>query len=319
MPIKILLLGLLIAQAMVPRGLADSPASIKSSLRAHVWADINFPSPAGRTAPYFCVRPDEKNKGMALYIEFTSSKAEKDHLVFAQLYRENGETVESVGGNLANPDPTPRTVNPTMPGQQEPDNTSWSAEAVFPWGKNNLDAAWIGVSMGSEKYWLELPYGFDRNPKEALPSAQAGAAPQMPSAMKALTNHDHVLSWESVGYDLGKIQNGWDLSLTQSNPGDGKCELCLVSQNSRKNIDLFSPRTAVQAFNSDGDAVGTTCRGIRFDDDGFRRDSFDLYRYPCDEKIRCWGQIEVKVDKRPYQAVIPSSLYKFEHGHTPTN
>ena len=268
--------------------------------------------------PYFSVRPSDKNEGMKLYIEFTASKAAKDHLVSAHLYRENGETVDPVGGNLANPDPTPTTVNPYVPGQPQPENTSWSADTSFPWGKNVMEGAWIEVSMGDQKYWLEIPYGFDRNPKDPLPPAQAGTTPQMPPAMKTLTDHDHVLPWQGVVYDLGEIQNGWELSLTQSNPGDGKCEVCL-SQNGKKKIDLFSPRTAVQAFDSDGSVINSGCQGIRFDDDGFRRDSFNLYRYPCDDKLRCWGRIEVRVDKKLYRTVIPSSLYKFMHGHAQTN
>ena len=49
----------------------------------------------------------------------------------------------------------------------------------------------------------------------------------MVPAMKSLTEHDHVLRWQIVHYDLGGIQKGWRLLLIQSNPFDAESEVVL--------------------------------------------------------------------------------------------
>lgn len=300
----------------------DKPVDKDSSRKkAHVWQCITFPSPKNgdKNSPYFSVRCGEKGQGLQLNIDADASDTKREapaillqKPIAAHLYRENGEIINSVGGNLDRPR-----------GMSDMGSTGWSISTIFPWGKNTLDAAWIKVDLGTERYWLEIPYGFDRNPQVPLPPAQSDAGPKIIPAMKALTNHDHVLQWKGVVYDLGKIQNGWSLSLIQSNPGDGESEVELYRDDEAigKSMylwDMYSPRTKVYAIDSDGTRIQSHGVNIHLDEDGFRRrDLFKMNRYISDVDNRCWGQIEIKVDDKSYRVVVPSSLYKFIHGHPP--
>jgi len=295
-------------------------ADTNKSEKAHQWQIISFSTTDGKMHPDFSLRPTDKEDSLALFIEFTGHKLTKGHGITAQLHRESGEAVNSVGGNLDDPSPAPVSKRPYLPGQPQPENMSWSATTTFPWGKNTLESGWIEVSLGDDRYWLEIPYGFDRNPHDPLPPAISGKGPKPDPALKTLGENDHIVQWQAVGYDFGTIQNGWGLTLNQSNDGDGASEVVLYrdDQAIEKSIylwDMHSPRTQVHALDSDGTAVNSRCVNIHLDDDGFRRrDSFNLDRYGFDDE-RCWGQIEVSVDGKNYRLTIPSSLYKFMHGH----
>jgi len=126
----------------------------------------------------------------------------KTNAITARLYRANGEIVEPTadGKKLLN----------TPAGGRHVSGPNWrplpQVMTRFPWGTNALEECWIEVSMGPERYWLEIPYGFDRNPADPLPPSIPGGPPKFASAMKSLTEHDHVLRWQNVHYDLGEIQ-----------------------------------------------------------------------------------------------------------------
>src|ERR1700730_1276120 len=48
---------------------------------------------------------------------------------------------------------------------------------VFPWGRNVLKEAWVELRLPGQRYWLEVPYGFTRNPQERLSPAIAPGRP----------------------------------------------------------------------------------------------------------------------------------------------
>jgi hypothetical protein len=201
-------------------------------------------------------------------------------------------------------------------------NTNWRVTTFFPWASNALEECWVQVSFASERFWLEVPYGFCRNPKDTLPSAVAGGEPKLAAAMKKLNAHDHVIRWKSVEYDLGEIQNHWRLSLIQSNPLHPISEVVLYRDEDYKLWDLHTPRTSLRLLEADGRVTDARCISVSLHDDP-KTDTFDRYRrsdtyhvisYGDDER-RSLGQIEITVDDRRYRVVMPSSLFMSLHGH----
>jgi hypothetical protein len=188
----------------------------------------------------------------------------------------------------------------------------------FPWGRNALEGGWLEVTMSDRTYWLEVPYGFTRNPAEPIPvGGQEDGKPSLAPAMKKLGINDRVIHWSYVRYPLGRIQNGWQLDLQLSNPVDARAEVILYREDSKvgKSMflwDLHSPRTTF-AIQRSGRILESTCMGIRLHEDGMRRsDSFWVNRDPIDS--RCWGTAIIKVDNQTYQCVVPSSLFAYQHG-----
>jgi hypothetical protein len=187
----------------------------------------------------------------------------------------------------------------------------------FPWGENALVESWIEVGIGPERYWLEIPYGFYRNPNEPLPPSIPGGSPQLVSVMKPLTAHDHVERWQNVRYHLGRTQDGRDLSLIQSNPCDAKSELELYRFPEPQTV--YSPHTDVRILDPGGTVIEGRCLNLHLDDNHLRRtDTFEILTRGGDAS-RCWGHIEVRIDDTTYRLVVPSSVYKYIHGHAPIN
>ena len=122
----------------------------------------------------------------------------KTKSITAWLHRTNGEIVE--------PDEDGKKMlkNPVSVNGGAPKATTY-----FRWNPNEPEECWIEVSIGTERYWLEIPYGFDRDPNKPFPPPIADVSPKIPAAMKTLTVHDHVLRWENVQYDFGGIQDNW--------------------------------------------------------------------------------------------------------------
>jgi hypothetical protein len=188
----------------------------------------------------------------------------------------------------------------------------------FPWGRNVLEGGWLEVNISGQTYWLEVPYGFTRNPVDPLPTGGQGhGKPSLIPAMRTLGTGDRIVHWSCVHYPLGVIQNGWQLDLQLSNPGDARAEVILYREDSEvgKSMflwDLHSPRTTF-AIQRPGRILESTCMGIRLHEDGMRRsDSFWVNRDAAE--TRCWGTAIIKVDKATYRCVVPSSLFLYQHG-----
>ena len=131
--------------------------------------------------------------------------------------------------------------------------------------------------------------------------------------MNSLNEHDHVVRWEKVHYELGKTPGGSELKLLQSNPFNGQSEVNFYGSTDDDNV--YFPRTYVRLLESDDTVVTGRCVNIRIGDDPpGRTDTFDLYAYGANDS-REWGKIEVRVGDKTYDATVPSSLYNYCHGH----
>jgi hypothetical protein len=198
---------------------------------------------------------------------------------------------------------------------------TWSLQYFFPWQRNAMEETWVELAMPTQTYWVELPYGFTRNPADPLPTDDKLGEPVFPPTMKALADKDRLVPWLSVEYDLGAIQNGWRLSLELSNPFDAQAEVVLYREDSRVGGSMFlwklhTPLTALAIKNQNGKVILTgDPKAIRLHEDGMRRsDDYSLNRYPS--MGREWGAVEIKVDKEVHECLVPSSLFKYMHGVT---
>ncbi len=297
----------------------EPPSTGQARSLVHNWEFLRFADEKG--APTFLITGSEFDSGdlRALRLDILDIPQGfgffKTNVITARLYRADGEIVEPTteGKKLLN---SPVAISTASARGKGPNP---QVMTFFPWGPNTLEECWIEVSIGPERYWLEIPYGFDRDPKDPLPSSIPGGRPKFVSAMKSLTAHDHVVRWKDVEYDLGQIQNGWQLSLIQSNPFDATSEVVLYRDDMQvgKSMylwDLHTPHTKLRVVETGGNVIGGLCTDIHLHDDGMRRsDTFNLNRDPDD--TRGWGQIEISVDDKTYRVTIPSSLYKYIHGH----
>lgn len=190
----------------------------------------------------------------------------------------------------------------------------------FPWSRNVLEEAWIELRLPERTFWVEVPYGFLRNPTAAQTPLEARSGPpKLAAKMKDMDKKDSIVPWHHARYDLGPIQNNWHLSVSLANPFDAQAEIVLYRDSSQvgKSMylwDLHSPRTTIR-IKQPGDAVlQSRCISLRLHDDGMRRsDSFKFNRNPGEDE-RCWGTAAIKVDDKSYEFLVPSSLFKYVHG-----
>jgi hypothetical protein len=310
-------------------GLFASEPDTNSLLQAgvHNWEYIQYPWNFSH-GPTFVIgwpsggneRSDEMSRGLRMDIlNITQGVAFfKTNAISARLYRANGQIVE-----------------PTVEGKEllnEPVSTSWAGSlpngefapqvvTYFPWGTNTLEEAWIEVTISSNRYWVEIPYGFDRKPAGPLAPSNTNGPPRFVPAMKSLTEHGHVVRWESVHYDLGEIQNGWRLFLIQSNSDEAESQVVLYPEHVKIGTATSwnaaawktnSPATALRVLDATGTIIGSHRIDVDLSYNGMGY-AYDLARNGDDQ--RCWGRIEISVGDKTYGVVVPSSLYKYAHGH----
>ena len=215
----------------------------------------------------------------------------------------------------------PNAVKPMAWWGIESDTTIYSMHCEFPWQGNQMDEAWIEIALPGQTYWIELPYGFVRDPAAALPADTRRGKPVFPPTMKALGRTDKLVPWLEVFYDLGKVQNGWDLTLMLANPFDAQAELILYRDDwkvgeSRFLWKLDTPKTLMEIKAQDGSVIAALGMAIRLHEDGLRRsDDFEFNRYP-EEDGRDWGTVTVSVDDKSCACLVPSSMFKYVHGVT---
>jgi hypothetical protein len=190
----------------------------------------------------------------------------------------------------------------------------------FPWQRNALEEAWVELAVGGQNFWIEIPYGFTRNPSDPLPTKAKSGSPVFPPTMKELGEKDHLVPWLHVTYDFGKIQNDWRLSLELANPFDASAEVILYQNPGGEGESVYrwkldTPRTKVAVRLSDGTFLHSHQMAARLHTDGMRRsDDHSFSTYPVDG--RGWGEVIIEVDGRPYIRTIPSSLFQNAHGIT---
>jgi hypothetical protein len=321
-----LLLGLALVLGIdLFAGGTDTNSPLQTGI--HHWEYVQYPWDLPN-CPTFVIgwsyggtmRSDEMARGLRMGISNIKQGFAffKTNSITARLYRADGEFVEPTewGKKLLNAPMSLSTFS--SPGMKlDPQVMTY-----FPWGPNVLRESWVEVTMGPERYWVEIPYGFDRNPAEPLPSSNTNGPPRFIPAMKSLTEHDHVVRWETVHYDLGVIQNGWRLSLIQSNAVDAESEVVLYREDVKigtaTSWETNSPATTLRVLDANGTIIGSHYTDVHIHDGGMERSNiYDIARNQGDQ--RCWGQIEICVDDKTYRVVVPSSLYKHTHGHASAN
>jgi hypothetical protein len=308
-------LGLLLAGAFSHVLMGGTVGSVPQPNLAHIWNYLTFSSVLAdrTTCPTFVIGHDRDRNGIRLSIIntdatglFEPNDVFETNVISARLFEENGRIVE------------PTTLGKRSLNDRIGVNGTMQVITYFPWGINSLQECWIDVSVGAEQYWLELPYGFYRNPSAPLPPSIPGGAPRPISAVKASTPHDHLIHWQNANYNLGQTRNGLQLSLVQSNPVDTKSEIVLTKENASGSWNLNSPKTTVRIRSADKSVNNGRCVSLHFNDtDTERTETFSFGR--SGSTIRSWGQIEITVDDKNYSLVVPSSLYEYGHGHVSVN
>ncbi len=186
---------------------------------------------------------------------------------------------------------------------------------TFDWQKNDFQEAWIELRFPGYAYWLEIPYGFTRNPKDPLCRESSSGEPRFAPAMKVLEKNAKLVNWKYVEYDFD--DPNLHQTLRQSNPFDAKCELILYKEYSEGGWDLFSPRSSISIQQKEDGTLRGDCRSITKHDDGWRRsDHFKFPRNPASPQRRNWGMIVITVGEAETELVVPSSLFKYVHGVT---
>ncbi len=201
----------------------------------------------------------------------------------------------------------------------------------FHWQHNAMEEAWIEFHHFGQTYWIEIPYGFARNPKEPLtPGASSTKGSVGAPTMKKMGEHDLIVPWLYARYDLGEIQYHWNLSVNVANPSSAQAEIELREVEERQSgsysipgaiptthhLELHAPRTAIEIKLPDGSTESGKGVSLRLHKDGKgRSDAFNFVNEYSD-KQRVWGTMVVKVDDKEYEFVAPSSLLKYGHGVT---
>src|SRR5215203_3023147 len=209
---------------LIGRAVAQTPAAEVQT--AAPWRSIDYPMVEIPSAPgekcWLLVRsgvgaglPDQKPR-LRVTAGWSGQQDEpqpealtKPERMNVRLHRAKGGTVEPLNAFVAGP-----TIG--MTGGQSVNRT-----AEFSWGENTLEEAWFELRIDDRVYWLEVPYGFVRDPMAPLAPAISAGGPGGPApVMKELGAAHRVVPWTKIDYDLGEIQNGCRLSAAALN-GEG--------------------------------------------------------------------------------------------------
>jgi hypothetical protein len=284
----------------------------KLSTTGHHWEAINFPriTTADGTEAQVYLKPENRGLDFRMLVS-TDDRAPvpamfRNKTVSARLHLPGGRTVL----------PSDDMLNAGV-GASNAGSTTWNAIAYFPWSTNQLEEAWLELRVGTEEFWLEVPCGFTTDPALVnLTATNALGTPMKAPAVKP-PDRKHLLLWQSVEYDLGKIQNGWSLSARQSNENawDIVTEVILYHDPSQTmGWDLHTPRTAMQIRGAKGRVAVGRCFSLVEHDDKLRRsDTFKTESFGG--SIRDWGTLEITVENQVYETPIPASLYRARLGH----
>jgi hypothetical protein len=182
--------------------------------------------------------------------------------------------------------------------------TTYSLLAMFDWGRNALDEAWIELQAAGRTYWVELPYGFARNPADPQTTDPAVGLPQFPAEMRALTEKDVLVPWMSVRYKLGGV------TLEMIDACDGRARVTLDGSRSAT-ASLDSPHIAVEIRRADGRVLAgrEIARSI-----GPRQSVFDFSRlFGRNTASRTWDTVIVDIEGARTTFAVPSSLFMLGH------
>jgi hypothetical protein len=200
--------------------------------------------------------------------------------------------------------------------------TTMSLISIFPWSANALNEAWFKVRAGGQTWWLELPYGFARNPEDAEVSDPVHDVPRFPPAMSPLGDSDVLVPWLRAEYEIGRIHTGALLSLNISNPFDASASVVeyrppptqVGPDTSRQNLD--TPRVGVSIDANGQHLVGHELARRLSEDRHTRTDDFTFDHLGRVLRGRGFGTLTVAIDGQEYHVRVPSSLFLYVHGRT---
>ena len=281
----------------------------------HHWQYIEYPffEKDGRIpgSPLFLLSSAEQ--GLQITVFAPVSNYFDNHRLTARIHRSDGTVLDLTPEEQKD---LTRPIGITTAGLGSNRQPDYQTNAFFPWGPNTLGESWIELNTGKETYWLEMPYGFDRNPNDPLPPAQPGGAPQLAPAMKNLTVNDHIVHWRDVQYDLGTIQQGWELGVHQTNSDDTRCNVGVYQGMPRVGWSPTPPNLAVALSDLDNKAAPVNGTLVPSQSPSRVPEKGHIFQLDCpDDNQRGWGKIVITVNDKSYRLVVPSSVYKHGHGH----
>ena len=303
--------------ALVAALLCTAARAADSGGLAQPWDYISYPAAHGGIL--FLVRcgeaDEEDAQGFCFHILNIPPAllTPKSPPITARLHRADGEIVEPTPGGK-------RWLNaPISVSTATPAGVGALPEQVltyFPWGPNALEEAWVEVSLGTEHYWVEVPYGFDRDPKAPLAAAASGGTPRLLPAMKPAGPHEHIVQWKEVQYAVGAIANGWRLLFNCANPAGANGAQTEVTLYREPSCQMPGPRVGLRIADLNGAAlVSGTEKSVTLTDGGTEITHVFANAIPKADDSRGWGVMTISVDDKSYKAVVPSSLYRTGHGH----
>lgn len=188
----------------------------------------------------------------------------------------------------------------------------WSLINMFPWSRNALDEAWFEVRVPGQTWWVELPYGFARNPEDPEVPDRGRDEPRFPPAMVPLGAKDILVPLLAAEYEIGRIHDGGLLSVKLSNPFEASASVTLYQDRSSQNLD--TPRIAVSIHAGGDTLTGRELARRLTGERHFRTDDFTLGS--MDTTGRAFGTVTVTIDGQRYGVRVPSSLFHDSHGRT---
>lgn len=304
---------------MVLSTVASAPATSQAAKAStHDWKYIAYPSLPTLLddPPMWGLRIENRQKdGLALVLSCSVPMGEGGRLRELPPAQKTGVRLHLPDGEIIEPDPDKRTGAELGRGRAETKIYIYR----FRWARNVMEEAWIELHLSGQVYWVEVPYGFTRDPADpTLPLGIGRGPPSVAPAMDGLGPRDRIVPWQHVRYDLGRVQNNWRLSLNVANPFDAQAEVVIYRDDieigkSMYLWDLHSPRTAIE-IEQDGKVLSSRGMSIRLHEDGLRRsDTFKFNRNPGSHS-RDWGTVRIRVDDTNYECIVPSSLFKYVHG-----
>jgi hypothetical protein len=286
----------------------------------HKWEAISYPDLPTPFASGFVatsIRPTENGLTLSLSFSWANDDAEKDGFVPPD-GKKIGLALHDAAGNKA--EPIESNFDRELIAWGRRGYSSGSFQCTFPWSENEMSEGWLEIRMPNESFWLEIPYGFTRDPSaDTLPVSRNGS-PKLPPALEQFPNNTRLVNWKHVVYDIGKIQNRWQLILLHSNSFDASSEILLYRDDRKigKSMflwDLHSPRTKLSIKHANGFTLPSRAMSLRLHDDGMRRsDTFEFSRNPGNDDFRDWGTITIEVDDKQWVATLPSSMFRYVHG-----
>ncbi len=281
----------------------------------HTWQQIDFPTlpdPGQNLPTPHASLHNDGNRGLRLQLRthiFAMEKTPKTPLNYdkiqARLHRSTGERVRPLKEDF-------RFSGELSSGLGTPYYHSWH----FPWSANMQDEGWVEVQVGDLVYWLELPYGFLRNPDDPLPPSEQTrrGRPVMPATLK-FGPKDRLMAWGFVRYELGMLDKENKLYLDQSNPYRPLSNVILQGVT-----DLHTPRTAIVIKDDESWSLDGRCLRL----DLYARRAIELHGQVRSDTFvfnpinprgrRGWGTATVTVAGKEYRCLMPTSLFAQAHG-----